>query len=281
MPRKPRRKSPNKARRPLAQKPTREQVDPRYMVPCLSRGLALLQLFTRQKSLQTLIELAEGLDISRSAAFRLVYTLEKEGFVERNPATRRFHLTSKVLTLGFEYFNSQSITELAQPYLRKLSDATSASSYVVILDGWHAVYLARVAPPSIGLVSNLQVGSRQPAHLTASGRILLAHLPEDELRSVFERLKKECRGHQLPKSFEQMKREARGDRARGHVFHESVLDRGLASCAFPVCDSTRTVAAVTVVGPIRHLAEFGGEAALVRVISEATLAISKQLGFRG
>ena len=152
----------------VTKKPNRDQIDSRYIVPGLSRGLALLQLFTRHKASKTLLELAEGLDISRSAAFRLTYTLEKDGFIERNAATRRFRPTSKVLTLGFEYFNSQSITELAQPHLRELSDATSASSHVVILDGWHAVYLARLAPPAVGLVSNLQVGSRQPAHLTAS-----------------------------------------------------------------------------------------------------------------
>ncbi len=268
--------------RTVTHKPNRDQIDPRYIVPGLSRGLALLQLFTRQKSFQSLVDLAEGLGISRSAAFRLTYTLEKDGFIERDATTRRFRLTSKVLTLGFEYFNSQSITELAQPYLRKLSDATSASSHVVILDGWHAVYLARVAPPSVGLISNLQVGSRQPAHLTASGRVLLAHLKEDELRSTFERLKKECRGYRLPKSFLQMKRQAQEDRKRGYVFHESLLDPGLASCAFPVHDSIgKAVAAITVVGTMRHLKEFGGESALTRSIFAATSEISKQLGFRG
>lgn len=259
----------------------KDQIDPRYMVPGLSRGLALLQLFTRQKPSQTLAELAAGVELTRSAAYRLVYTLEKDGFIARDPSTRRYALTSKVLTLGFEYFNSQTITNVAQPFLQALSDATSASAHLVILDGWHAVYLARVSP-SVGLVSNLQVGSRQPAHITASGRMLLADLPEPRLRTIHALLRRECRTAPAPDSYEALRRQANEDRARGHVFHQSVIDPGLASCAAAVRDgSGAAVAAITVVGPDRNLAQFGGEPALARLIGEATAAMSAKLGYRG
>lgn len=259
----------------------RDQVDPRYVVPGLSRGLALLQLFTRHKPAQTLAELAAGLELTRSAAYRLVYTLEKDGFIARDPTTRRYVLTSKVLTLGFEYFNSQTITNVAQPFLQALSDATSASAHLVILDGWHAVYLARVSP-SVGLVSNLQVGSRQPAHITASGRMLLADLPEPRLRAIYALLRRECHAAPPPESFDALRRQADEDRARGHVFHQSVIDPGLASCAAAVRDgSGAAVAAVTIVGPDRNLEAFGGEPALARLIEKATAEMSAKLGHRG
>jgi IclR family pca regulon transcriptional regulator len=259
----------------------RERIDPRYVVPGLSRGLALLQLFTRHKPAQTLAELAAGLELSRSAAYRLVYTLEKDGFIAREPTTRRYSLTSKVLTLGFEYFNSQTITEVAQPFLQRLSDATSASAHLVILDGWHAVYLARVSP-SVGLVSNLQVGSRQPAHITASGRMLLADLPEPRLRTIHALLRHECRSVAAPESFEALRHRANEDRARGYVFHKSVIDPGLTSCAAAVRDGAGTaVAAITIVGPDRNIETFGGEPALARLIVEATGAMSAKLGYGG
>ena len=57
----------------------------------------------------------------------------------------------------------------------------------------------------------------------------------------------------MPKSFQQMKRQAQEDLRRGYVFHELLLDPGIASCAFPVRDSTgKAVAAITVVGPKRQ-----------------------------
>src|SRR5262245_8682051 len=99
-----------------------ETIDRRYLVPGLSRGLAALALFTRRDPALTLVEVAKGLGLSRSAAFRLIYTLEKDGFVARDEETRRFQLTSKVLSLGFEFLQSPAVTEVAQPYLRGLSD---------------------------------------------------------------------------------------------------------------------------------------------------------------
>jgi IclR family pca regulon transcriptional regulator len=258
----------------------RDVVDPRYMVPGLSRGLALLQLFTRQQPALTLAELAAGVGLTRSAAYRLVYTLEKDGFILRNAATRRYALTSKVLTLGFDYFNAQTITEVAQPFLRALSDATKSSAHLVILDGWHSVYLARVSP-SVGLVSNLQVGSRQPAHITASGRMLLSDLAEPQLRAFHARLKSECRTG-LPDTAGALQRQAAADRARGYVFHQSVIDPGLASCAALVRDgSGAAIAAVTIVGPDRNLERFGGEPALAALLTKTMAEMSERLGYRG
>ncbi len=81
-------------------------------MPGLSRGLALLQLFPRSKPAKTLAELAAGLGLSRSATYRLVYTLEADGFIARDAETRRYRLTSKTLDLGFEYLHAQPITEI-------------------------------------------------------------------------------------------------------------------------------------------------------------------------
>jgi len=257
-----------------------DAIDTRYIVPGLSRGLAMLQIFTRQNPAHTLAELAAGVDLSRSAAYRLAYTLEKDGFIAREKLTRRYRLTSKVLSLGFEYFNSQTITDLAQPYLQRVSEASAASSYLVILDGCHAVYLARGAPTA-ALVSNLQVGSRQAAHMTASGRILMAYLPEPKLREIAVQLAREYRKLDTPSPTELIA-QAKIDAARGYVFHPSVLAPGITSCAGPVRKSkTQTVAAITVIGPTRHMEVLGGEEKLANIVLNATSDLSREVGFTG
>jgi len=257
-----------------------EAIDPRYVVPGLSRGLAMLQIFTRAAPALTLVELAAGVELSRSAAYRLAYTLEKDGFIARDPASRRYRLTSKVLTLGFEYFNSQTIADQAIPFLKQLSETVSAASYLVILDGCHAVYLARGAPMA-GMVSNLQVGSRQAAHMTASGRVLLAHLPEARLRAVVTAIAREYRALPAP-TVAEVTRQARADAARGYVFHPSVFSPGVSSCAAAIRDASGSaVAAISIIGPTPHLDMFGGEPALSAAVLKATSELSAQLGFRG
>lgn len=256
-------------------------IDPRYIVPGLSRGLSLLQLFTRQKPSQTLADLAAGLGLSRSAAYRLVYTLEKEGFIAREPSGRNYRLTSEVLTLGFDYLNARGLPELAEPALRKLSDTTPAAAYVVSLDGWHAVYLARVMP-SVALITNLQVGARLPVHVTASGRVFLSHQSEERLRETYNLLKEHCHSVAPPASFAQLQEQSAHDRARGYVYHRSVLNPGVVSLAYPVRNKAGTVvAAITVIGPEQLVVAFGGEKALKPLVAEAAQGMSQKLGYGG
>jgi IclR family pca regulon transcriptional regulator len=258
-----------------------DRIDPRYIVPGLSRGLALLQLFPRSKPAKTLAELAAGLGLTRSATYRLVYTLEADGFIARDPETRRYRLTSKTLDLGFEYLHAQPITETAQPFLRTLSDRTNAAAHVAILDGWHCVYVAR-ALPNAGLVSNLQLGARQPAHTTSSGRVMLAHQDEEQLHSIYDTLRKEARGAQAVASAEEFNSQIAADRKRGYVFHRSIIDPGIVSLAFPIRGhDSRVVAAVTVIVPEKHAEAVGGEKTLRPMVYETADAISRKIGYRG
>jgi IclR family pca regulon transcriptional regulator len=258
-----------------------DRIDPRYIVPGLSRGLALLQLFPRSKPAKTLAELAAGLGLSRSATYRLVYTLEADGFISRDAETRRYRLTSKTLDLGFEYLHAQAITEIAQPFLRSLSDRSNAAAHVAILDGWHCVYLAR-ALPNAGLVSNLQLGARLPAHTTSSGRIMLAHQDEGRLQAIYDKLRKEARGILTAPSPQDFNAQVASDRKRGYVFRKSIVDPGLVSLAFPIRDhGSRVVAAVTVIVPEKLSETIGGEKALRPMVHDAAEAISRKIGYRG
>jgi IclR family pca regulon transcriptional regulator len=269
----------NPAKRSKSDRRAEDVVDHRYIVPGLTRGLSLLALFTRRKPAQSLVELATGLGLSRSAVYRLVYTLEKEDFLHREANSGQYRLTSRILTLGFAYLNARGVLEIAEPALRGLSDATSAAAYIVQLDGAHAVYLAR-AMPAAGLVSNLQVGARLPAHATASGRILIAQKQGEELQRIFKLLKRESVIVPPPKTLADLQMQAQQDRKRGYVFHRSLINPGVVSFACPVRGKNGvTSAAVTVIGPEQLFAALGGEKTLARIVSETALAISQRLGY--
>jgi len=257
------------------------KIDRRYVVPGLSRGLALLQLFTREEPQRGLSELAAGLHISRSAAYRLVYTLQMDGFLVRDAETRQYHVTANILSLGFEYLGSQSVVEVARPTLLALSERTRAAAHVAVLDGWHCVYLSRVAPP-VSLVTNLQVGTRLPAHVTASGRILIAQLDGESQECLFETLKRECRIVAPPRSLAAMRKIAAADREHGYVYHGSAFDPGIMSVAAPVRNQNgAAIAAVTIVGPKALFEKLGGERALSPLVLDAAKALAQRLGYRG
>lgn len=97
--------------------------DDRYLVPGLVRGLAILQAFDQQTQEMTITEIAEILDVNRSSAFRLIYTLESCGFL-RKASQKTYALDSKVMELGFNSLSKQSLLDLATPLMKELRDQT-------------------------------------------------------------------------------------------------------------------------------------------------------------
>lgn len=253
--------------------------DKRYMVPGLSRGLALLQQFSRAKPHQKVPELAASLGLSRSATFRLVYTLEREGFLRRDQSGHLYSVTSKVLSLGFEYIFAQPLTEAAEDTLRELSNDTKAGAHLVMLDGWHCVYFARVVPPIL-LIANLQIGTRLPAHLTASGRVLLAYRDDAELRRTYKLLVRECVDQPVPKKVDDLLRTAAQDRAREYVHSRSRFDPSVSSIAYPIRDRAgQVVAAINVVGPDAIFKDDSHVERLRELVAKAAAKLSERLGY--
>ena len=144
----------------------------------LERGMAVIQVFTRERPALTLSEVANLTGITRATARRILLTLEKLGHVRSDG--RLFSPTPRLLTLGWAYLSSLNLSELALPLMETLVEETHESCSAATLDLPDVVYVARVPTRRIMSIT-LSVGTRLPAHCTSMGRVLLAALPEDEL----------------------------------------------------------------------------------------------------
>ena len=247
--------------------------DHRYLVPGLSRGIAMLRLFSQKRPRLSVADLAAGAGVTRSTAYRLIYTLEVEGLIAREPDGRSYALTGEVLRLGFDVLSTRTAREAAEPFLAALSTRTSLSAYLAVLEGTDVLYVAH-CPATAALVSSLQVGARQAAWSTSSGRILLAHLDEADLGRFAA-----CDGG--PDAATLAERAAE-DRSRGVVHRRSEHDVHMASCAAPVRGAGgRVVAAMTAIGPASRVLD-PGEADRIRAeVVRAARDLSSALGATG
>ena len=152
--------------------------DRRQSLQSLERGIAVIQVFSRERPALTLSEVARMTGITRATARRILLTLEEVGHVRSDG--RLFSLTPRVLSLGWAYLSSLNLWETAQPLMEELSERTNESCSAATLDLPDVVYVARMPTRRIMTIS-LGVGSRLPAHCTSIGRVLLAGLPDDEL----------------------------------------------------------------------------------------------------
>ena len=164
-------------------------VERRAQTQSLERGLLILSAFRPEEPLIGISELARMLDLNRSTVHRYVATLHRLGYLQQDPATRKYRLGMRVLDLGFSAINSMELREIAAPHLQELSDKTGHTVNMAILDDSDIVYIDRVRSPRPGqsqIDLNLHIGSRLPAYCTSMGKVMLAYLPEPALRDVLD-----------------------------------------------------------------------------------------------
>ena len=213
-------------------------------VQSLARGFAIIRAFDANHPELSLSEVARRTDLNRATARRFLYTLVTLGYVRFDG--RRFALTPRVLQLGYAFLSGIPLPEVAEPHLKALSRTVDESTSASVLDGEDIVYVARVATRRIMTVQ-INVGTRFPAYATSMGRVLLAHLPPDELESYLAAASLEALTERTITSVDALRSELERVRAQGWATSDQQLEIGLRSVAAPVRDrSGRVVAAVNV-----------------------------------
>ena len=214
----------------------------------LERGLAVLQVFSREHARLSLSDVARLTGLTRATARRILLTLVHLGFVRADGRT--FALTPRVLSLGFGYLSSLNLWEIAEPLMRQLVDETDESCSAATLDLPDIVYVARVPARRIMTIA-LAVGSRLPAHATSMGKVLLADLPEHELAAYLASGPFAALTHATITEPDALRAELARVRARGWSLVDEELEMGLRSVAAPIRGADgRAVAALNLVAAV-------------------------------
>jgi IclR family pca regulon transcriptional regulator len=254
------------------------QDDP-YMINSLARGLVLLRCFTAERPTLSLSELATMLGWQRTAPFRFVYTLQKLGYLQQEPGSKRYRLTPKVLELGFDYLHSLQLPEIVRPYLEQLRDNTGASAHLGLLDRLEVVYVLRIQT-RLAIASNVNVGSRFPAHATAMGKVLLAFQPSLVLESLLNNGLTAFTTNTITDPL-RFKAELQQIQLQGIAFSNEEYELGIRSIAAPVRDfSGNAVAAINISAPAAVLPQTGADSEVAQMVRQAGLDISAWLGWK-
>jgi IclR family pca regulon transcriptional regulator len=211
-----------------------------YFVQSFERGLAVIRAFDADHPALTLSEVARACDLTRAAARRFLLTLADLGYVQSDG--RLFRLTPRVLELGYSYLSSVTLPEIAAPHLEQLVAQVRESSSLCVLDGDAVVYAARV-PTSRIMTASITVGTRFPAHVTSVGRVILAHLPDDEIDARLARAELKPMTARTLVSADALRAELHRVRRQGYALVDQELEEGLRSVAAPVRDRDGEVVA--------------------------------------
>ncbi|MDB5368374.1 MAG: Transcriptional regulator, IclR family [Rhodospirillales bacterium] len=249
----------------------------RYIVTALRRGLAILHLFRRERRVVTLPEIASALDLSRATAFRLAYTLERDGYLQRLPDSHAFRLGPKVLLLGFDYLHTTEVVTSGRDALNALRDRTGFSAHMCVRDGTDIVYVLN-ASSLHRMRGDIPVGTRYPCHAVATGRALLFDLSQAELAALYEGVTMQAFSDQTPTTVEALWGLLIKERAQGYAWHRSAFVSGIVSLSAPVRDGEgKIVAAINVSDSETVLKDLD---AVRDQVLRAAAQVSAQLGWR-
>ena len=154
-------------------------------IESLDRGLRVLEVFGGSRQPMTLSDLAKAADLPRATARRILFTLERAGFVATDG--KLFRLMPRVLVLASAFLASNHVVSVLQPALDRLSGEAQEISSMAILEGDDVVFIARASPTRI-FSAGIDIGYRLPAFCTSVGRVLLSRLPDDELAAALDEM---------------------------------------------------------------------------------------------
>lgn len=219
-------------------------------VPAADQTLRILSHLARQRGPVAARTVADGLGIPRSSVYHLLATLEEHGFVVHLPAERRWGLGTAAFELAGGYARQQPLARLGRPLIAALADRAGESAHLAVMTGRDVLYIVEErAPRRPALVSD--VGVRLPAHLTATGRAMLAALPREQVRALYPDAAsfadRTGRGPARPGELRELLRQVRAD---GYATEDGEVTLGLRSVAAAVLDHTGwPIAAVAVTYP--------------------------------
>jgi DNA-binding IclR family transcriptional regulator len=159
---------------------------PSYHVPALEKGLDILECLAAQGVPLTQAQIARAIGRGANELFRMLTTLERRGYIQRDPLTGAYGLTLRLFELSHTHTPLQGLLRAAAAPMRALTEAIHESCHLSVIQREHLVVLAQEESPARVRLS-VEVGGAFPLLHTVSGRVLLAHLGEQARADLLRR----------------------------------------------------------------------------------------------
>ena len=239
--------------------PSRVGIDTKSQVLSLAKGFRVLETFDSDHPELTLSQIATRAGLDAGTAYRLIRTLVELQYLAEVPASKRYHLSLKVLGLGFHAIARMNPHDSARPVLRSLVGQVREAASIGVLDGADVVYVDRVHAGLVRLGVDVRIGSRVPVYSSAIGQALIAHLPKAERTRILNRRPRIKVTPLAPISMAEIESRLRVVREKGYALSDQESMPGLRIIAAPILDADgMPYAAVSVASPAftRSLEEF-------------------------
>jgi DNA-binding IclR family transcriptional regulator len=162
-------------------------------VPAARDALRIVKYLASHSGPVRAATITRDLELPRSTTYHLLKVLQDEGFLLHSPENQAYLLGPLIAEIGSSVLSSTALARLAEPLLERLVSETRMPvvAHLGVLNHSDVVYASKVSANHAPSVVT-SIGVRMPAHLTATGRAMLAALPETQLRAIYPHARTSC-----------------------------------------------------------------------------------------
>lgn len=160
---------------------------PKKTIGSVKKAIDIINYIADQEHGQGATEISEALGYGVSATYHLLNTLKESNIITQDEKTKKYQLGLKLWKLGMVAYRQNSIAITLKPHLTRLRDYTGETSNLTILDGNEIVYVAQEESDKL-IKMFTKTGATAPLHCTASGKIFLAYMEEDQRNETIDSL---------------------------------------------------------------------------------------------
>lgn len=218
------------------------------MDKAFTKGLRLIEALALGERPRGITDLANELGFTKSNVHRFLATLQELGYVRRNPADSTYELTTRIWELGNHVIRRMDFVRVARPAMTKLAGTIGETVHLSMLDGTDVVYLDKIESEH-HIRAHTSVGARAPAFTMATGKAMLAHMPDDYLERFRPHLRRYTGTTRT--TIEELRADVELARRQGYAaVPHGEWREGIAACACAVLGrSGELVGAIGMSGP--------------------------------
>lgn len=249
------------------------------MVKSAERTADILELVAAADRALPASEVAHLLNLPRSSVHGLLHTLTAKGLLQRDDAGA-YTIGGRLFAIASSGLARYDVGRQARPVMERWSKSLKLTCNLGVLDGDHITYIEKVQDVSDPIRIGTYVGAAMPAHTTAMGKVLVAHMPTEARRRWLDTHDFTAQTPHTRTSADDFEQDLDRYRRLGYAVDSQEFFEGVMCVAAPVRDYTGdVVASISVTGLASRLTGGGHtEGALGEAVIAAANETSRVLG---
>ena len=250
----------------------------RYSINSIIRASHILKCLSGAKTHFKISELARHLSLDRSTTYRILLSLERTGFVEKDEKAGTYSLGLAAFEIGNAYLRQTDLIQVSKPIMADLAQTVRETVHLAVLSDTEIVYVDKVdSPRSLGVMS--KIGQRGPVYCTALGKTLLAFQPEDDQSRIIHKIRLTPLTPRTITSKQRLVEELKAIRKQGYSLDHREIEEEVECIGAPIRDHLgNVIAALSISGPQRKIDTPQEKQFILDVVKAAAL-ISSKLGY--